>query len=172
MNNILILEEKITGAIYLIRNQKVMLDSDLAKLYGIETKVLKRAVRRNIERFPSDFLIELTNEEWQDLRSNIGTSNNWGGIRYAPFAFTEQGIAMLSSVLNSSQAIQVNISIMRIFVKMRQWAANYEELLRKIEELQQSESKQNQHIAKIYKIIEELLKPRLTEHKPVGFKTR
>ncbi|WP_206082046.1 hypothetical protein [Maribellus sediminis] len=95
-----------------------------------------------------------------------------GGTRYPPFVFTEQGVAMLSSVLNSPQAIEVKISIMRVFVKMRQWASNYTELIKKIEELQQSESEQNKHIANIYRIIEELVKPQFKERKPIGYKTK
>ncbi len=105
--------------IYLIRGQKVMLDMDLAELYGVETKQLKRAVRRNEKRFPLDFMFELANDEFENLRSNFGTSS-WGGIRYAPMAFTEQGVAMLSSVLNSDRAILVNIRIIRIFTRMRE----------------------------------------------------
>ncbi|HDR51688.1 MAG TPA: ORF6N domain-containing protein [Mariniphaga anaerophila] len=164
------MEEQIAKSIHLIREQKVMLDSDLAEMYGVETKSLKRAVRRNIARFPEDFMFELTGSEWENLRCQFGTSKEWGGSRYPPFVFTEQGIAMLSSVLNSPQAIQVNISIMRIFVKMRKWAANYSELVKKIEELQNSESEQNQHIARIYQIIEELVKPKMSERKPIGYK--
>ncbi|MBW6537436.1 MAG: ORF6N domain-containing protein [Mariniphaga sp.] len=168
----LIIEERITKAIYLIRDQKVMLDSDLANLYGVETKVLKRAVRRNINRFPEDFMFELTKEEWENLRSHFGTSSEWGGTRYPPFVFTEQGVAMLSSVLNSQTAIQVNISIMRVFVKMRQWAANYEELVKKIDELQDTQTEHNQHIANIYRMIEELVRPAISTRNPIGYKIK
>lgn len=127
--------EIITQKIHEIRNQKVMLDYDLAALYEIETKVLKQAVRRNIERFPEDFMFELTKEEFDNLRSQIVTSN-YGGIRYMPFAFTEQGVAMLSSVLKSLKAIEINISIMRTFVKIRQFALNYKELQNRINEIE------------------------------------
>ena len=106
--------------IYEIRGQRVMLDFDLAEMYGMETKVLKQSVKRNIKRFPSDFMFELTKEEWESLRSQFVTSNKRGGVRYMPFAFTEQGVAMLSSVLNSDIAIEVNIAIMRAFVAVRQ----------------------------------------------------
>lgn len=133
--------------------------------------MLNQAVKRNIDRFPEDFMFQLTEEEWKNLKSQNVTSS-WGGRRTPPYMFTEQGVAMLSSILNSPQAIQVNISIMRVFVKMRQWATNYAELLKKIEELQKSEAAQNENIAHIYKIIEELLKPQLTERKPIGFKTK
>lgn len=127
--------EIITQKIHEIRNQKVMLDYDLAALYEIETKVLKQAVRRNIERFPDDFMFELTKEEFDNLRSQIVTSS-YGGIRYMPFAFTEQGVAMLSSVLKSPKAIEINISIMRTFVTIRKFALNYTELQNRINEIE------------------------------------
>lgn len=117
----------IKDRIHEIRGMKVMLDFDLAQLYTIETKRLKEAVRRNIRRFPEDFMFELTSNEWENLRTQFATSS-WGGKRYLPFAFTEQGIAMLSSVLHSDVAIEINISIMRAFVHIRQWALSHEEL--------------------------------------------
>lgn len=116
----------IQSKIYTIRGYKVMLDFDLAELYQTETKILKRAVKRNIARFPPDFMFTLTGEEFTNLRCQIGTSS-WGGSRYEPFAFTQEGIAMLSGVLRSDVAVQVNISIMRAFVLMRQMIINYEE---------------------------------------------
>lgn len=122
----------IQNKIFEIRGMRVMLDFDLAELYQVETKNLKRAVKRNIERFPDDFMFELTMDEWVILRCNFGTSN-WGGTRYMPFAFTEQGIAQLSSVLNSPLAIQVNISIIRAFVTLRKYALGYVELNQKLE---------------------------------------
>lgn len=112
--------ELVKSKIYEIRGYRVMLDSDLAKLYGIDTKVLKQSVKRNIKRFPSDFMFELTQTEFEFLRSQIVTSNKRGGNRYLPFAFTEQGVAMLSSVLNSESAIEINVGIMRAFVAIRQ----------------------------------------------------
>lgn len=115
--------ELIQSKIYEIRGQKVMLDFDLAEMYGTETKYLKRSVRNNIKRFPADFMFEITKEEWESLRCKNCTSNNRGGTRYMPFAFTEQGVAMLSSVLNSDTAIEINISIMRAFVTVRQMIA-------------------------------------------------
>lgn len=120
MNNLQLIQSKI----YDIRGQKVMLDFDLAKLYGIETKVLKQAIKRNQKRFPSDFMFELTKEEFNSLRSQFVTSNKRGGTRYMPFAFTEQGVAMLSSVLNSDVAIEINISIIRAFIAIRQLIFN------------------------------------------------
>jgi hypothetical protein len=122
--------------IYLIRDQKVMLDKDLAELYGIETKVLKQAVKRNIKRFPADFMFVLIKHEFNNLRSQFVTSS-WGGMRYVPMAFTEQGVAMLSSVLNSDRAIQVNIQIMRVFTQLRQMLATHKELAHKLHELEQ-----------------------------------
>jgi hypothetical protein len=117
-------------------------------------------------------MFQLTLEEWADLRSQNSTSSGkgWGGRRIPPFMFTQQGVAMLSSVLNSPQAIQINISIMRVFVKMRQWASNYVDLVQKIESLQAAQGEHHQHIAHIYKIIEELVNPAFTERKPIGFK--
>lgn len=120
-----------------VRGQKVMLDFDLAELYGSETKRLKEAVRRNLKRFPSDFMFELTKEEFESLRSQIASSNKRGGTRYMPFAFTEQGVAMLSSVLNSESAIEINISIMRAFVTVRQYLSSLNSTTKEIEELKQ-----------------------------------
>lgn len=128
--------ENITGLIYLIRGKKVMLDRDLAKLYGVETKRLKEQVRRNIERFPDDFMFELSKSEFTNWRSQFATSNRDKiGWRYSPMAFTEQGVAMLSSVLRSKTAIQVNIQIMRAFTKMRQMIFDNAELRKEIENL-------------------------------------
>jgi hypothetical protein len=181
----LIIQERITRSIYLIRNQKIMMDSDLAEMYEVETKVLNQAVKRNMDRFPEDFMFQLSNEEWEDLQVTIEEQNDDHSLRsqivtlkndrgrhrkYLPYVFTEQGVAMLSSVLNSKTAIQVNISIMRVFVKMREWAANYQGLLKKIDELSQNQSEHNEHIRNIYQIIEELVRPSLTERKAIGFR--
>ena len=162
-------EENIFSKIIIIRKQKVMLDADLAVLYGVETKSLKRAVRRNSTRFPEDFMFELGAADLKILRYQIGTSN-WGGTRYMPMAFTEQGIAMLSSVLNSDQAIEVNIQIMRIFVKMRGLIKEYEELLKKIEKIELEQSSSNQHIGNIYKIIKELIEPEIKKRNKIGYR--
>ena len=126
--------ENITGLIYRIRSKKVMLDRDLAELYGVETKRLKEQVRRNIERFPEDFMYELSKDEYDNLRSQIATSS-WGGARYLPMAFTEHGVLMLSSVLKSDRAIQVNIQIMRAFTKLRHFIFDNAELRKEIDEL-------------------------------------
>lgn len=150
----LIPDDQITSKIYLIRRLKVMLDMDLAELYGVETKQLKRAVRRNIKRFPPDFMFELSQIEFENLRSQFGTSS-WGGTRYLPMAFSEQGIAMLSSVLSSDRAILVNIRIIRLFVKMREFIMNQEGMKTKLKEIEQ---KVGQHDESIRLIIEYLKK--------------
>ena len=131
MNNLV----QIQNLIYVIRGQRVMLDSDLARLYEVETKVLNQAVKRNITRFPDNFMFQLSKDEWQSLRSQIVTFS--GDVRkYTPYAFTEQGVAMLSSVLRSEKAIQVNIQIMNTFVKMRQWAIESKDIARRLTELE------------------------------------
>ncbi|MGE5429117.1 MAG: ORF6N domain-containing protein [Methylococcaceae bacterium] len=134
--------EKIQTKIYDIRGQKVMLDYDLAELYEVETKNLNLSVKRNINRFPSDFMFQLTNLEWQSLRLQIETSKGRGGTRYLPYAFTEQGLAMLSGILNSEKAIAVNIAIMRAFVFMRQYALSHKDLTEKLKELEDRYDKQ------------------------------
>ena len=126
----------ITQKIIEIRGCKVLLDFDLADLYDTETRIIKQAVRRNSNRFPEDFMFELTQEEFDSLRSQIVTSNR-GGLRYMPFAFTEQGVAMLSSVLNNERAIEINIAIMRSFVSLRKFALTYEELTKRVTEIEQ-----------------------------------
>jgi len=134
----LVSSERITEKIYIIRGVKVMLDWDLAALYRVEPKYLKQSVRRNINRFPDDFMFELSKEEFENLRSQIETSeSDKRTLRYAPMAFTEQGVAMLSSVLRSDRAIQVNIKIMRTFTKMRNMIAENEQLRKALEELKQ-----------------------------------
>ena len=129
-------DEILASKIYVIRKQKVMLDRDLANLYGVETRALKQAVRRNIDRFPEDFMSEMSDKEFEDWRSQFVTSSSDKlGLRYAPFCFTEQGVAMLSSVLNSKLAIQINIQIMRIFTRMRQLLADNTEVKLEIAEI-------------------------------------
>lgn len=157
----------IQSKIYNIRGYKVMLDFDLAELYQVETKFLKRAVKRNIERFPEDFMLTLTEKEFANLRCQIGTSS-WGGSRYEPFAFTQEGIAMLSGILRSEIAIQVNIAIMRAFVAMRQMIVGYEELLKRIEELEESTDAQ---FSELYKALTQLLSQQVndTGRRPIGY---
>jgi hypothetical protein len=160
-------EEFILNKIHLIRGQKVIIDNDLAKLYEVETRVLKQQVKRNLERFPEDFMFELTQEENTALRSQIVILNRGQHSKYLPFAFTEQGIAMLSSVLNSSKAIEVNIQIMRTFVQLRKIASNYQDLVYKIEEL---EKKYDHNFKLVFKLINELINPPAPARNPIGYK--
>jgi hypothetical protein len=155
--------------IYTIRGQKVMLDSDLAELYQVETKALKRAVRRNIDRFPEDFMFELTKEEAEDSRRQNGTLNTKRGhnIKYLPYAFTEQGLAMLSGVLNSPVAVKVNIEIMRTFVKLRAIAAIHGEFSIRLAELEKTVKSQGGSIDFILDLIDKELKK-----KKIGFKPK
>jgi hypothetical protein len=160
--------------IYEIRGQKVMLDFDLAVLYEVETKVFKQAVKRNINRFPPDFMFELSKEEFNSLRSQIRPSNH-GGTRYTPFAFTEQGVAMLSSVLNSEKAIEMNIFIVRAFIALRQFALNYKDLADEIQEIRQTVENHSEQLVKIYGAIETLLAAKeaqesFADRERIGFK--
>ncbi len=149
--------EKITSIIYLIRNEKVLLDSDLAMLYDVETKVLIQAVKRNSNRFPEDFMFQLSKEEFKILRSQIVTSS-WGGRRYPPYAFTEQGVAMLSSVLNSEKAVHVNIAIMRAFVQLRKFLLSSESLSIKLKELEKETNEKFEEQQEQINIIFETIK--------------
>ena len=162
---------QIESSMFLIHGQKVMLDEHLAALYGVETKVLLQAVKRNLERFPDDFMFQLDAEEWKTLRSQIVTSNEKpsgrGGRRYAPYAFTEQGVAMLSSVLRSERAIQVNIEIMRAFVRLRQMLSSNAELAGKLNAL---EKKYDIRFKAVFEAIHELMAPTEPKMKrPIGF---
>jgi len=164
----LILPERIEQSILLIRQQKVILDADLAVLYGVETKQLIRAVKRNLLRFPDDFMFQLSEEEFENLRYQFGTSSWWGGRRYAPYAFTEQGVAMLSSVLRSKRAIQVNIEIMRAFVRLRRMLATHAGLSRKLDAL---ERKYDAQFKVVFDAIRKLMAPPPPEpaKKRIGF---
>ena len=156
ISNVMVPDERIMDKIYLIRDQKVMLDQDLAALYGVETKVLKQQVRRNLDRFPIDFMFELTENEFSILRSQFVTSS-WGGIRYMPMVFTEQGVAMLSSVLNSKKAIQVNIQIMRIFTKIRAMFTDTLSLKLEIETIKKKVQNQDKSIELVFSYLDELI---------------
>jgi len=166
MEKNLIPQDAIEQKIFLIRGQKVMIDRDLAELYGVLTKVLLQAVKRNLRRFPSDFMFLLTFQEFKNLRSQIVTSSSWGGRRYHPYAFTEQGVAMLSSVLNSDQAIEVNIQIIRAFVKLREMIASHKDLAKKLDEL---EKKYDTQFRVVFDAIRELMKPPAPRRKKIGF---
>jgi phage regulator Rha-like protein len=160
--------EAIERRICLIRGEKVMLDADLAALYQVETKTLNRAVRRNIARFPDDFMFRLTKAQLENLRCQIGTSS-WGGSRYQPYAFTEHGVAMLSSVLNSKPAIQVNLRIIRAFVALRETLMMHKELARKVEELQREQKDQGEQLASVYSIVKSLVDTPASKKKRIGF---
>ena len=156
--------ERIASRIYLIRGEKVMLDSDLAELYGVETGALGRAMKRNTNRFPGDFAFQLSEKEHENLRCQIGTSNR-GGRRYAPYAFTEQGVAMLSSVLRSKRAADVNVAIMRTFVKLRRLLATNDDLARKV-------AQHDRQIAVLFDHVGKLLEPPQAPKKhPIGYVT-
>lgn len=157
--------EIIERKILLIRGKKVMVDADLAELYGVETKALKRSVKRNMDRFPEDFLIQINSEEFESLRCHFGTSKR-GGVRYLPYAFTENGVAMLSSILNSKRAIQVNIQIMRTFTRLREILGTHEDLRRKIEQM---EKKYDGQFKVVFEAIREMMTPPETKKRKIGF---
>jgi hypothetical protein len=168
--------ERIAHSILLLRGQKVLLDVDLAELYGAQTRVLIQAVKRNLERFPEDFMFQLNSAEWAALRSQIVISNasaGRGGRRTAPYAFTEQGVAMLSSVLNSARAVAVNIEIMRTFVRLRELLATNKELAARLNELERRVSRKlsshDQAIAGILDAIRQLVSPPAANSRPIGF---
>ena len=155
-------------SIYAIRGHKVILDSDLAVLYRVPTKVLVQAVRRNARRFPADFMFRLTSREFQILRSQSVTSKHAGGRRYPPYAFTEQGVAMLSSVLRSSRAIQVNIAIMRTFVRLREFLLTHEQIAQRLAIL---EHKYDGQFEVVFEAIRELMTPRSSHRRRIGFRS-
>ncbi len=165
--------EVIMNKIYLIRGKKVMLDRDLAVLYEVETKRLKEQVRRNKDRFPEDFMFELTKEELFEWRQQFGTSNKEiMGLRIPPFAFSEHGIVMLASVLNSERAIQVNIQIVRVFTKMRELILTHKDLLLKMDQLDSRVASQDQKIALIFKYLKKFIDVHDKPRKEVGFKRK
>jgi hypothetical protein len=174
------LQPQIKNRILFLREQRVMLDTDLATLYGVETKALVQAVKRNLGRFPADFMFQLTSEEWSILRSQFVTSSRHGGRRYAPYAFTEQGVAMLSSVLGSAHAIAINIEIMRAFVKVRGMAATQQELAKRLGELEEkTERLAVQHdtfsrntrvqLKQVFDALREMMTPPEPAKRPIGF---
>lgn len=160
---------RVERSIRMIRGDKVILDEDLAELYGVETKNLIKAVKRNLDRFPADFMFQLTNQEFANLRFQSGTSSQWGGRRTPPYAFSEQGVAMLSSVLNSPRAVQVNIEIMRTFVRLRQMLASHAELAESLEALEQ---KYDAQFRIVFDAIRQLMQPQVKERKEIGFKVK
>lgn len=149
-------EQEIISRIYVVRGQKVMFDRDLAEMFGVATKVFNQSVKRNIERFPSDFMFTLTKEEWENLRSQNVTSS-WGGSRYIPSVFTEQGVAMLSGILNSKTAIEVNIRIIRVFTSLREYALNHKDMLLQLGTLEKEVTSNSKDIENIFLVLKELL---------------
>ncbi len=160
--------EVVSQRIFFIRGQKVMLDADLAELYEVTTMALNQAVKRNRFRFPSDFVFQLNKTEFEILISQSVISR-WGGRRHLPYAFTEHGVAMLSSILRSKNAIQMNILIVRAFIKIREILASNKDLAQKIEELQREQKVQNRHINSIYSILEKLINEPVKPAKKIGF---
>ena len=169
-------DETIISKIYMIRGKKVMIDRDLAELYDVETRVLNQAVRRNEKRFPEDFMFQMTKEEMDDWKSQIVISNSEKmGLRKPPLVFTEQGVAMLSSVLNSDRAIMVNIQIMRVFTKMRELVETHREILQKLEHLEKKDIEQDDKIMLIFEYLKQLEKAKQEEfdqknRKKIGYK--
>jgi hypothetical protein len=161
--------EVIEGRILMVRGHKVMLDAHLAELYGVDTKMLKRAVRRNRDRFPADFMFELKPEEQAALRYQFGTLKRGAHMKYAPFVFTEQGVAMLSSILRSKRAVAVNIEIMRVFVRLRLMLASNRELADKLAELERKFGTHDQQIQAIFEAIRQLMSPPESPRKEIGF---
>ena len=172
MNKEIVPVERIARAIFVFRGDKVLLDSDLARLYGVTTGNLNKAVNRNQDRFPSDFVFQLTAEEAKNLIFQVGRSKRRGGRRHLPYAFTEQGIAMLSSVLNSERAVKVNIAIMRAFVKLRQMLETNRELARKFAELERRVGKHDEEIDAILEAIRQLMTPPEKPRREIGFHMR
>lgn len=168
---LLLADESIINKIYLVRNQKVMIDRDLAELYGVETKHLKQAVRRNRKRFPKDFMFQMNGSELKNWRSQFVTSNSdKQGLRYAPFCFTEQGVTMLSCILNSERAIAVNIQVIRIFTRMREMLLTHKDILLQLEKIEQKLSGHDEQIERIFLYLKQLLNPPNPPRERIGFR--
>jgi hypothetical protein len=170
-------DEAIVNKIFIIRDKKVMIDRDLADLYGVDTRVLNQAVKRNLKRFPDDFMFQMTKEELEDWKSQIVISNvEKMGIRKLPFVFTEQGVSMLSSVLNSERAISVNIQIIRVFTRMRKMIESHKEILKKLEMLEKKDIELDEKVTLIFDYLKQLEQSKQEEtdykqRKRIGFKT-
>ena len=170
-NEIAVPDEVIISKIYFIREQKVMIDRDLAELYGVTTGNLNKAVKRNLKRFPDDFMIRLTEEEFKILIFQNGTSS-WGGTRKAPYAFTEQGVTMLSCILNSDRAIDVNIRIIRVFTKLREMLLTHKDILLKLDQLEKKAINHDENIQMIFDALRQLLRQPEQTRKRIGYKTQ
>ena len=169
---VLVVEQKILNRIYVIRGEKVMLDRDLAEMYGVETRIFNQSVKRNIGRFPKDFMFAVNEKEWQNLKSQIVTSS-WGGSRYKPNVFSEQGVAMLSSILNSKTAIEVNIRIIRVFTKLREYALTHKEILLQLGKLEKEVKGNSKDIENIFMVLKELIEKQqrpLPPRNKIGFR--
>ena len=167
-------DELVINKIYLIRGQKVMVDRDLAKLYGVPTKAFNQAVKRNAERFPGDFMFRLTKKEWESLRSQFVTLEIGRGKypKYLPYVFTEQGVSMLSSVLNSETAIRVNIQIIRVFTKMRELLLTHKDILLQLEKMEKKLTRHDEDIALIFEYLKQLLNPPQPPRNKIGFRRK
>lgn len=165
-------EEAIMSKIYVIRGKKVMLDRDLALLYEVGTKVLNQAVKRNMARFPEDFMFQMNDEEFETLRSQFVTAKNDKKARFLPFCFTEQGVTMLSCVLNSSKAIAVNIQVIRVFSKMREMMLTHKDILLKLEQLERQVAQNSEDIQTIFAALRELLNPPQQPRERIGFRRK
>lgn len=164
-------DDVVMDKIYLVRGQKIMIDRDLAELYGVETRALKQAVRRNIARFPEDFMFEMDKTELENWRSqNVTSKEDRQGLRYAPFCFTEQGVTMLSCILNSERAIAVNIQIIRIFTRMREMLLTHKDILLKLEQLEKKVTGHDEDIRLIFQYLKELLSPPAQPRAKIGFR--
>jgi len=166
---IIIPEEVIANKILLIREKKVMLDSDLAELYQVETRRLNEQVKRNVSRFPEDFMFQLTKGEWENLKSQNATAS-WGGRRSEPYVFTEHGVLMLSSVLNSDRAIAVNIRIMRVYTKIKEMLLTHKDLLLKMEEIEKKVYNQDEQIMTIFKYVKKFVMEESAPRPKIGYK--
>ena len=169
---VLVMEQKILNRIYVIRGQKVMLDTDLAEMYKVETKRLNEQVKRNMNRFPKDFMFTLTSKEFENLKSQTATSS-WGGRRTLPNAFTEQGVAMLSSILNSDVAIEVNIRVIRVFTKLREYALTHKEILLQLSRLEKEVKGNSSDIENIFMVLKELIEKQskpIPPRRKIGFR--
>ena len=169
---IIISDAVVINKIHVIRGEQVMLDMDLAELYGVETKYLKRQVRRNIERFPEDFMFELTKQEYNSLRSQIGTLKRGEHTKYLPYVFTEIGIPQLSTVLKSERAIMVNLQIMRVFAKMRRILLTHKDLFLKLEQMEKKLIGQDKKIELLFNYLKQFIREQETPRKRIGFKTK
>jgi len=164
-------ESLVISKIYMIRGHKVMLDEDLAEMYGTETRTLNQQIKRNSDRFPEDFMFQLTSDEYELLKSQNATSS-WGGRRKLPNAFTEHGVLMLSSVLNSQTAIQVNIKIMRVYTKLRQMLLTNKDILLKLEQLEKQVSQNSKEIQVVFSALKQLLETPKEPREPIGYKSK